>query len=373
MKTDEYLDFDEAVEFLKTTHSTLYKWLQSGKIQGHKLGRQWRFLRDELELHMSGKSATIQHHKEILELAGLLAKRAAGRGGIKMETSVFQISEQLIWDAYQSGSRLIHIEPSQGRFQIRYRTRQGLEKLTSISEETFKSLDMVWRKESTAIRDEETRRMYLHRTESEALQVRYQKLETVTGPRLTLQLFQPFQDVLPLEKIVDGQEETLKKLKSWVGKNHGLIVVCGSTGSGKTTTIYSMINEIKNSGSVIFTLEKPVYTVIDGINQTEIFNNSDFETMFDKIFNSDPDVVCLGLGGATEIDPLIQTKAVNAAVSGHLVILQMDAISTEEAYKALKKNVSSDLDRILIGICHQKLTLAGNKLKPTYSFYEPEK
>jgi general secretion pathway protein E len=373
MKNDEYLDFEEAVEFLKTTPSTLYKWLQSGKIQGHKLGRQWRFLRDELELHMSGKSATIQHHKEILELAGLLAKRAANRGGLKMETSVFQISEQVIWDAYHSGSRLIHVEPSQGRFQIRYRNRNGLEKLASISEETFRSLDMVWRKESTATRDEDTRRMYLHRAESDALQVRYQKLETVTGPRVTLQLFQPFQDVMPLEKVVDGQESILKKLKSWISKSYGLIVVCGPTGSGKTTTLYSLINEIKTSGSAVFTLEKPVYMVVDGINQTEVHKNSDFEDLFDKVYNSDPDVICLGLGEINELNSLVYTKAYGAAASGHLVILQMNASSPEEAYKILKENASLDLDRILIGICHQKLTLSGNKLKPTYSFIEPEK
>src|SRR4051812_22843283 len=99
METKTYLDFDEAVEFLKTTPSTLYKWLQAGKVPGHKLGRQWRFLQEELELHLSGKSASIQYHKEILDLAGLLTKRAASRGGLKMETSIHQVSEQLIWDA----------------------------------------------------------------------------------------------------------------------------------------------------------------------------------------------------------------------------------------------------------------------------------
>ncbi|NUN05819.1 MAG: helix-turn-helix domain-containing protein [Bdellovibrio sp.] len=51
----EYLDFDQAVAFLKTTPSTLYKWLQAGKVPGYKLGRQWRFLKGELEFHVSSK------------------------------------------------------------------------------------------------------------------------------------------------------------------------------------------------------------------------------------------------------------------------------------------------------------------------------
>ncbi|MBC7370981.1 MAG: helix-turn-helix domain-containing protein, partial [Bdellovibrionaceae bacterium] len=52
MDNHDYLDFDEAVGYLKTTSSTLYKWLQNGKVPGHKLGRQWRFSKDELELHV---------------------------------------------------------------------------------------------------------------------------------------------------------------------------------------------------------------------------------------------------------------------------------------------------------------------------------
>jgi len=54
--TEDFLNFDEAVEFLRTTPSTLYKWLQADKIPAHKLGRQWRFVRRELEAHLAGHS-----------------------------------------------------------------------------------------------------------------------------------------------------------------------------------------------------------------------------------------------------------------------------------------------------------------------------
>jgi len=65
---NEYLDFDQAVALLKTTPSTLYKWLQAGKIPGHKLGRQWRFLKEELEIHVSGKGSKINIQKDFLAL-----------------------------------------------------------------------------------------------------------------------------------------------------------------------------------------------------------------------------------------------------------------------------------------------------------------
>ena len=79
MESSEYLDFDDAVQFLKTTPSTLYKWLQAGKIPGHKLGRQWRFLKDELELHVSGQAPRIQIQKEALQFAELLHSRAKNK------------------------------------------------------------------------------------------------------------------------------------------------------------------------------------------------------------------------------------------------------------------------------------------------------
>ena len=66
MDNNEYLDFDQAVCFLKTTPSTLYKWLQAGKIPGHKLGRQWRFLKDELDIHVSGKGSKINVQLRLL-------------------------------------------------------------------------------------------------------------------------------------------------------------------------------------------------------------------------------------------------------------------------------------------------------------------
>ena len=76
MDNNEYLDFDEAVSFLKTTPSTLYKWLQAGKIPGHKLGRQWRFLKEELEIHVSGKGSKINIQKDFLALTELLSSRS---------------------------------------------------------------------------------------------------------------------------------------------------------------------------------------------------------------------------------------------------------------------------------------------------------
>lgn len=368
MENKEYLDFDETVQFLKTTPSTLYKWLQAGKIPGHKLGRQWRFLKDELEIHVSGKGSRIHIQKDFINLAELLLTRSKHKES-EMNTQTTSVSEKILWDAFDHGSRLVHIYPSKGKYEISYRSRSGLEKLTDIQEESFAEIDSSLNKISTALADGSSRRIYLHRGEDDILQVRYQKLETVTGPRLTLRLYQPESDVMPLEKITNDTS-VLSQFKQWATKKNGLILVSGAAGSGKTTTIYSLLNEFKNQGRLVFTIEDSVEMVIEGINQIEVkgHQQEDFEKIFDKVYSSDPDVICLGLGSFIEIEEKIFNLAFKAASSGHVVIVQMNKASCNEALAAFKKYVQYPLNDLLIGISCQKLVEDHGKTRAAYEF-----
>ncbi len=368
MDKHEYLDFDEAVQFLKTTPSTLYKWLQAGKIPGHKLGRQWRFLKDELEIHVSGKGSRIHIQKDFLNLAELLSTRSNNKEN-DMNANATSISEKIIWDAFEHGSRLVHIYPSKGKYEISYRSKAGMEKLTAIQEDSFKELDDSLTKMSTSLDDGASRRIYLHRGEEDVLQVRYQKLETITGPRLTLRLWQPEKDVLPLEKIT-GDKNALANFKNWLTKPSGLILISGANGSGKTTTVYSLINEYKNQDRLVFTIEETAEFVIEGINQVEIkgrqFEN--FEEVFEKVYSSDPDVICLGLGSYIGLEEKVFNAAYKAASTGHIVIIQMDQPSCTEALNTFKKFVHYPVDHLLVGVSCQKLVQENGAAKAVYEF-----
>lgn len=368
MESNQYLDFDETVHFLKTTPSTLYKWLQAGKIPGHKLGRQWRFLKDELEIHVSGTGSRIHIQKDFLNLAELLLTRSKHKDS-EMNMQTTSVSEKIIWDAFDHGSRLVHIYPSKGKYEISYRARSGMQKLTDIQEESFAEIDHTLNKISTALDDESSRRIYLHRGEQDVLQVRYQKLQTVTGPRLTLRLYQPESDVLPLEKI-SSDKKVLSNFKNWLTKKNGLILVSGATGSGKTTTIYSLLNEFKNQGRLVFTIEDSVEMVVEGINQIELKGQQykNFEEIFDKVYSSDPDVICLGLGSLSGIEDKVFKAAYKAASAGHIVIIQMNKESCEDAFNNVQKYVQYPIDDILIGVSCQKLIEENGKIKAAYTF-----
>lgn len=374
MDNKDYLDFDEAVQYLKTTPSTLYKWLQSGKVPGHKLGRQWRFLRDELDLHISGQGTKIQVQKDFLNLWELLKNRNQKnqpQEETEMDLSHSSILQQLIWSAFDSGSRLIHLTPSKGKFQISYRTSAGLQALTTLQEDSFVKLDEALMGLSTAITDEKVRRLYLHRQDSESLQVRYQKLETVIGPRITLRLWQPEKDVLPLEKIVPKDNpHALAQFEKWTEQSRGIILITGATGSGKTTTTYSLLNAFKNRGRAVFTLEDTAALVIEGINQIEIKGRSAavFEEAFEQIYGSDPDVICLGLGTYFGREESVFNCAFQAASTGHVVIIQMHEDSCEAALACMNKYLKYNAEHLILGVSCQKLVQVEGRLKAHYEF-----
>jgi len=370
MEKNEYLDFDQTVQLLKTTPSTLYKWLQAGKIPGHKLGRQWRFSKDELETYISGKNSRTYVQRDLLNLSILLSDRSKHKEK-KMNTLITSVSEKIIWDAFDHGSRLVHVYPAKGKYEIAYRSRSGLDKLTEIQEETFLEIDNSLKNLSTALDSENSRRIYLYRSEDDKLQVRYQKLDTVVGPRLTLQLYQPETDVMPIERIA-SDATVFDQFKSWAKKKSGLIIVTGAAGSGKTTTVYSLLNEYKNQGRLVFTIEDSVEMVIDGINQIELKanQNSDFDKIFAQVYSSDPDVICLGLGSYFGFEEKVFNAAYKAAASGHVVIVQMNKANCIDALATFEKYVQYPTADILIGISSQKLVATQGQVRAVYEFKE---
>lgn len=365
---NEYLDFDEAVKFLKTTPSTLYKWLQAGKIPGHKLGRQWRFLKDELEIHLSGKGSKIQTQKDFLSLFEKLNNRSSSKE-FKMNLQPFNLSEQIIWDAFDHGSRIIHVYPTNGKYEIAYRTNLGMNKFTTLQEESFRQLHSGILENSVAIGNEDSRRFFVHREENSMLQVNYQEITTVSGTHVTLHLWQSEKDALSLEKI-SSTVRSLEQFKSWLNYDSGLFIVTGASGSGKTTTMYSLMNEFKKKNNVVFTIEDSANLIIDGIHQIELKSKSPlaFQEICQKVYKMDPDVICLGFGSNTGLEKELYSFAVDAASTGHVVILQMGLGSCTNAINEIKRFVSTDFSDALRGVCHQKLISENNRLKVIYDF-----
>jgi type II secretory ATPase GspE/PulE/Tfp pilus assembly ATPase PilB-like protein len=118
-------------------------------------------------------------------------------------------------------------------------------------------------------------------------------------------------------------ERQAKIVNNMMGRDQGLILVTGPTGSGKTTTLYAFLNSINDTGINIHTIEDPIEYEIEGINQTQTdpFNAISFATGLRALLRSDPDVMLIG----ETRDEETANAAINAALTGHLVLTTLHA------------------------------------------------
>lgn len=154
----------------------------------------------------------------------------------------------------------------------------------------------------------------------------------------------------------------LERINSMEDEKHGLVLVCGPTGSGKSTTVASMLVELqkKNNGcKKIISLEDPPEYFIPGVTQIKVENG--FKESLDHIFRLDPDVIMIG-----EIrDELSAAAALKAALTGHLVIATLHTGSVSESILRME-NLGLDriiLSSVLKGVICQELNYVGEEIK----------
>ncbi len=354
MLMSDYLTLHEAAEFLSTPRSTLYRWLREEKVPAHKLGRQWRFLRDELEAFRAGGPrddsraalAPLRDH-----LATYLTQEIA------MSAAPADLARHLVWEAVDRGASAMHLAPKSGAHELRYRTPAGLEHVLSLEQDTFDALDTEWTRASRAIRSDARRRFFLERGDpAEHLQVRYRRLDTLAGPRLTLRLLRAAHQGASLDRI--ASTDIAATLRGWCSASHGLVLVSGRSGSGKTTTAYSCLSELAASDTrAIFTIEESIGHYLPGVDQVEVdlHDEAALRDTFNAVFDSDPDVLFLSSAIAQPHQHVLCGMALSAAESGHLVFVQMEADSADDAIRRFSAAAGRAVDRYLVGAVWQEL------------------
>jgi len=184
--------------------------------------------------------------------------------------------------------------------------------------------------------------------------IRCASMPVSLGERVALRVFNQDPNSFLLEKI--GLEEThVHALSQALSKQSGLLVVCGPTGSGKTTTIYSILRKLRGRGLNIMTIEDPIEMDLDETVQTQVDENVDytFPLGLKSLLRNDPDVILVG-----EIrDEDTAHIAVRAAMTGHLVVTSVHANSPIGGIKRLLNFGvdSSLLSDCLIGVFSQRL------------------
>lgn len=135
-------------------------------------------------------------------------------------------------------------------------------------------------------------------------------------------------------------------VKNVMSRDQGLILITGPTGSGKTTTLYALINSVNEEGINIHTIEDPIEYEIEGINQTQIDPTHDltFGNGLRALLRSDPDVILIGECRDKET----ATSAVNSSLTGHLVLTTLHA---NDSLRAVSRLLSMGVEPHLVGDC----------------------
>lgn len=170
------------------------------------------------------------------------------------------------------------------------------------------------------------------RERSRTVNIRIATLPSHFGETMTLRLLDPKRGIIPLEKL-GFSKEIHGKLDALIHLPHGLILVAGPTGAGKTTTLYSLLSTIIGTKRNIITVEDPIEYEIPGIIQSEIDPDHDytFAVGLRSILRHDPNVILVG-----EIRDLETAQtAIDAALTGHLVLATLHTNSAVEAIPRL--------------------------------------
>lgn len=236
--------------------------------------------------------------------------------------------EEIISNAVSNRATDIHIEHSSLGIKIYQRCYGLLHKVTELAQ----GANLLNRIKMRANLDlSETRRtqegQFLFEERSRSTFIRVSIISTVKGEKIALRLL-PEKNRLALDEI-GIQSSLLKTLTSTLNTPSGLILVCGATGAGKSTTLYSCLDTLNNGKKTIFTIEDPVEYEIPGLFQCEPNPaiGLDSASLLKSFLRQDPDVIMVG-----EVrDAVTANLAVNAALTGHLVLATLHTNSALDA------------------------------------------
>lgn len=267
------------------------------------------------------------------------------------------IALTLLTNAVEYGASDIHFEPQENQsVLVRYRVDGRLFSVRTLSAAEAPSVFVLLKvaaKLDIAGRGVQEAGFEMNLCKRR-VSIRLSAVPTVNGQKLVLRLFDPKVYLAKLETL-GLDEHNLALYRQAVGKAFGLIVLTGSTGSGKTTTIYATAYELLSRACSIHCLQDPAEIRLNGITQMEV--NTDQGLSFSELIKyslrQDPDVLIIG-----EIrDEATAAAAVRAAVTGHLVITTLHARSPYSAILRLRELgiTQGMLEEVLTCVVSQKL------------------
>ena len=292
-----------------------------------------------------------------VDVSSTVQTRAEDLLNIADKAPAIKLVNKILFHAVHSRASDIHIEPYEEQVNIRFRVDGVLRNILTLPKtqvapvlSRLKIMANLNIAEHRLPQDGQSRVSI----GDDLVDIRVSVIPTAGGERVVLRLLDKGRGELRLEEVGFGPE-LLKTFRSLIGVSHGIILITGPTGSGKTTTLYAALNELNCQERNILTVEDPVEYQLPGIGQMQVRPKIDltFANCLRHILRQDPDIIMIG-----EIrDRETAEIAIQASLTGHLVL---STLHTNDAASAVTRLTDMGIEPYLIsstvvGVMAQRL------------------
>ena len=298
-----------------------------------------------------GNNAGHQNLEQLLDLG-------AGESADANDQHVVRIVDWLLQYAFDQRASDIHIEPRRTLTHIRFRIDGVLHSVYEFPEHVGMAitsrLKILGRLNVAEKRRPQDGRLKTRKPDNKEVELRLATMPTAFGEKMVMRIFDPDVLLKSYEQLGFSREDR-ERWQEATSKPHGIVLVTGPTGSGKTTTLYSTLKQIASAELNVCTIEDPIEMVEPAFNQMQVQTNIDltFATGVRALLRQDPDIIMIG-----EIRDLETAEmAVQAALTGHLVL---STLHTNDAPSALTRMMELGIPPYLIratvlGVMAQRL------------------
>ncbi len=259
---------------------------------------------------------------------------------------IVEIANEIIMDAVNKNASDIHFDPTKENLRLRIRVDGELFDYGIIQKKYQKN--MISRLKMIAgMNIMETRLpqdgAIKGKIGENMLDLRVSALPTNNGEKIVVRILDYSQSLKGLETL-GFSEKSLEKINKMIKVPNGIILVTGATGTGKSTTVYSILQKLNTENVNIITVEDPIEMDIKGINQVQVMSEIGltFEQVLRSVLRQDPNIIMIG-----EIrDAETARMAVRASITGHLVL---STIHTNNSLNTIERLTDMDIERYLLG------------------------
>lgn len=262
-----------------------------------------------------------------------------------IDAPAVRLADSILNEAVSEGASDIHIEPENKRVRVRFRVDGVLKEHVDIPNDLYSAV--LARYKIMANLDISERRIpqdgkIAYNINGEEYDFRVSTLPIIYGEKIVIRIFNSNTGNVSFNALANNKEDLIK-MERMLRHPHGIILLTGPTGSGKTTTLYSFLRKLNTEGVNITTIEDPVENNIDGINQTQVNPKADltFSAALRSILRQDPNIIMVGEIRDNETADI----AVKAAITGHLVL---STVHTNDAVSTVTRLVDMGIENYLV-------------------------